>query len=55
MTETIILKVSKEFKQELEKKAKEKNLKLSSYIRLVLSEKKKDDKRRIFKGFNGNI
>lgn len=41
MTETIILKVSEEFKKELESEAKTKNLKLSSYIRLILSERKK--------------
>lgn len=41
MKETIILKVSKEFKEQIEKKAKEKNLKISSYIRLILSESMK--------------
>lgn len=41
MTETIILKVTKEFKEELSKEAKQKNVKLSSYIRLLLSERNK--------------
>lgn len=41
MTETIILKISKEFKEQLEKEAKEKNINLSSYIRLILSERDK--------------
>lgn len=41
MTETIILKVSKEFKEDLEKEASDKNINLSSYIRLILSERDK--------------
>lgn len=41
MTETIILKVSKEFKEQLEKEAQKKNINLSAYIRLVLSERTK--------------
>ena len=41
MKETIILKISKEFKEQLEKEAQEKNITLSAYIRLLLSERKK--------------
>ena len=41
MTETIILKVSKEFKKELEEEASKKNINLSSYIRMILSERDK--------------
>ena len=41
MTETIIIKVSKEFKEQLEREANEKNINLSSYIRLILSERDK--------------
>jgi len=41
MTETIILKVSKEFKKKLEEEANKKNINLSSYIRMILSERDK--------------
>lgn len=41
MTETIILKVTKEFKEQLEKEAESKSLNLSSYIRMLLTERDK--------------
>ena len=39
MEEEIRVRVSKEFKEQLEAKAKELNISLSAYVRLKLSEK----------------
>ena len=41
MSETIIVKISKELKGQLENEAKEKGLTLSSYVRLILIGRKK--------------
>lgn len=40
-TTSIHFVILKELKEELEKEAKDKNLSLSSYIKLILSERKK--------------
>ena len=41
-TEELRIRVSKEFKQELKRQAKELNLGLSGYIRMILSKDLKD-------------
>ena len=38
MTDTIIVKIPKELKEKIVKKAKEKNLNISSYVRLIFTE-----------------
>ena len=43
MSEELRVRVSKEFKQELEKQAKELNLGLSAYVRYILSKNLKDN------------
>lgn len=39
--ETLSIKVDKKFREELEKEAKEKGLNLSSYVRMILTERNK--------------
>ena len=41
MTTTIIFKTTEDFKNQLTKEAKEKNLTLSAYIKSILNERKK--------------
>jgi predicted HicB family RNase H-like nuclease len=41
MNETIMLRISKEFKEKLQKEAKEKSLTLSAYIKSILNERSK--------------
>lgn len=39
MTETILIKTTKEFKEQLEKEAKNRGLNLSAFIRMILTER----------------
>ena len=41
MQETLVIKIETKLKKELEKEAKEKGLNLSSYVRMILIERKK--------------
>jgi len=41
MQETLIIKIKEELKKELENEAKEKGLNLSSYVRMILTERNK--------------
>lgn len=41
MKDTIIFRVSYEFKEQLQKEAKERNMTLSSYIKSIIAERKK--------------